>query len=252
MSNKILKLVSSCLLCLASVSTASATVFSYEFVNGAGPGNPAYSNGGGDLDYFGLFFDTATGNLTAEWTVSANNNGALSNGFTLVLTDGDNPKGIAMNDPSRSFAMLYFDATNANPVLTAYKYDNTTTYTSYQDPNPMAIGLGDQASITSISSTANADGSMSFGYTVNQAALGGLEHFFGAEVGIWFHLFDQASFSYGDSGRIAAFGAKGGRGFLDGDNLKSTEVPEPSTMALLASGVIGMRLRGRKAAKAAK
>lgn len=242
-----LKYVTSCLLCLASVSTASATVYTYEAVNGVGPGNPSFSNAAGNLDHFLASFDDATGMLSLSWTVSAHN-GALANGFSLVLTDGDNPKDIAMGNPNAEFAMLYFDATGANPAMTAYKYDGTPFYSSYESPNPMAIGLGDQSDIASINAATNGNGSRTFGFSLDTSVLGNYSASFGSEIGIWFHLFNGAEFLYADSGRIADFDFKGGQGFFDGSNLQTTEVPEPSTMLLLASGAVGLRLRRRRAA----
>jgi hypothetical protein len=79
---------------------------------------------------------------TIEWTYAAHDEllseltfetriahpaGARTKLFTVAINDGPNPKG------QGDLALLYFDATGAEPVVTVYAYNGENTFTSYYD-----------------------------------------------------------------------------------------------------------------------
>jgi hypothetical protein len=91
-------------------------------------GDTNVSDRGGQIQAVSSVFNARTGNLTFELTFG----NQISDGFTVAINDGPNPKGHA-----GELALLYFDATNMNDVIvTAYNYNGLNTQTSYQDGSP--------------------------------------------------------------------------------------------------------------------
>ena len=233
MSNKLLKnLVGGFLLCLAGVTSASATTYTYEAID------PAGGDAAGNLDYFFASFDDVSKELTVNWTVTENA-GVLANGFSLVINNGPNPK----DDPNE-LAMIYFDATGGNPVVTAYKYNNTPFIDSHLS-GPTLISSTEQNKIDAINGQSNGT-TASYGFTVDTNELAPYFAGFDDSLGVWFHTF-AVSTAYGQNGALTSWDYKE-QGFFDGENLKTTEVPEPSTMLLLGSAMVGMRFKKRKSA----
>ena len=121
-------------------------------------------------------------------------------GFWLVVTDGDNPKG-----DGSSHAILYGDITNNR--ITAYTYEGTNSANSYQTGK--LLGTYENAfSSGGVHPT--------YGYEMTMFSLdvsgvnNSLDENFdgivlGEKAGIWFHQSAGSNFTYGEDGSIVDY-----------------------------------------------
>jgi len=111
-------------------------------------------------------------------------------GFWLVVTDGDNPKG-----DGSSHAILYGDIENNQ--ITAYTYNGANSADSYEAGT--LLGTYENAFTTS-------DGFTMFSLDVsdiNTSEFDGVA--IGEKAGIWFHQSAGSDFSYGADGSISDY-----------------------------------------------
>ncbi len=226
---------------VASASSASATSYLYN----PNP-TPEHNPNAGSIEYFSVTYDDVSQSLDLKVVLEAHE-GKLAEGFTLAISDGPNPKG---ND---HLALLYFDATNDTPILTAYVYNGENNQTSYLT-GPTLLNANDAPNGTNAVGYELAGTSATFSFSLDASAINdnpaanGLANWLGIafddSIGVWFHPFASLSTEYNNEGALTYW--QGQQGWLDIADHKSTEVPEPTTMALLGAAVLGGVYRRRK------
>ena len=182
--------------------------------------NPPGSDGGGDIEHVAAEYDTTGGEMTFSMVITDD-----SDGFTLAINDGDNPKGHA-----GEMGLFYFDGTGEQPVVSVYAYNGHNAQTSWADgspeggtqaPDQIASSLADDSPFSDISITIDADGNKVMSFTVDADALGehvpaypgpdGAEEWsgakFGDEIGIWLHPVKGLETSYDDNGFLDSWDA---------------------------------------------
>jgi len=121
-------------------------------------------------------------------------------GFWLVVTDGDNPKG-----DGSSNAILYGDLTNNR--ITAYTYNGENTSSSFTDGTLLGTYEG-------VFSAGGVDPTTGFDTTMFSLDVSDINNALGAEfdgvqigeeAGIWFHQSTGSEFTYGDDGSIVDY-----------------------------------------------
>lgn len=193
-------------------------------------------------------------------------------GFWLVVTDGDNPKG-----DGQSHAILYGDLNNNK--ITAYTYDGDNSSNSYET----GVLLGTYENAFSSGGTHSRYGYDLTMFSLDVSGINGLlgDGFdgvvLGEKSGIWFHQSAGSNFSYGEDGSIIDYGFDSqmwlDRGNVDysfkrespdcatnpanavdyvnscsstqiADNSGAAAVPAPGGLALILIGLAGL---GRRA-----
>lgn len=238
---------------LAAATTtgiANASLYEWDWTPASTDGsNLGYNSYGGDINTIHGEFNTTT--QTLKWLVNYKNESHFDpEGFTLALNNGPNPKGHA-----GELALIYFDATRSNPVLTAYGYNGQNSTSTFYDGSQNA-GIQTPDLIGSSRSSASwiidmidrreADNSITLGFEIDASAInghtpmhpgpGGISDWFGMgfddHLGIWMHSFRGLETSYAGN-YLTQWDAKK-EGWLDGSDF--TTVPEPGTLCLLALG----------------
>ncbi len=239
---------------LAAVSGANATIWSWSFVPGT-----SYNNAAGTIVSINSTFDDSTDVLTWSATFgSVPGSGLVTNGFTLALTDGPNPKG-----QDGELALLYFDASTATPKLTAYAYNGINSQTSHSDgsgasgtqtPDRILSSSGAEASsVLSLGNVNNGNGTRTLSFSLDATSLNahsplypGADPWTGAQydshIGLWFHPVAGVTTAYNANGFLTSWSAPR-QGYLDLSDQNT--VPEPGSIALLALGLPGLFLRRR-------
>lgn len=198
-------------------------------------------DGAGFITDFTAKYDSSNETLSFSSTIEENDEGALADGFWLVLSDGPDPK----NDASE-YAIFYADRFSGN--LTAYVYDGDNSDDSYlTEPFISSFdGLsvtGDTHSRTFSFTNLDVSGVNSF---IDSDEWDGAS--FDENIGIWFHptLFDPAVPEYSEDGRLLTFGTLvTENSFFDVANFET--VPEPAGIALFGTSLIllGAARRGK-------
>ena len=184
--------------------------------------NPPGSDNGGDIKKVQTSYSEDTQSLSFEMVVDP-----VSQGFTVALNDGPNPKG-----HGGEMALLYFDASGTDPVITVYAYNGANTQTSYFDGSAAA---GTQAadkilsSITdpdafNISVTTDANGNKVFSFEMDASAIQSHDPAYGPngdwsgvsfdqEIGMWLHPITNLNTDYGTDGYLTSW--SGSQGYYD-------------------------------------
>ncbi|MFM9956530.1 MAG: hypothetical protein ACKVZJ_00500 [Phycisphaerales bacterium] len=236
---------------IAACSSANAAIFAWDWNRGE-PVSAGINDTGGAIGGISTTFDTLTNRFT--WEVTFTNQ--VTDGFTLVLSPGANPKGHA-----GELAIIYFDNKDMNaPRISAYNYNGLNTLTSYKDgapidgnqtPDRITNSLLEGPAFESI--TAQDVGTtrvLSFAmdatslnvhnplYPSGQNDWTGVAY--GEALGIWFHPIKNLNRSYNDSGYLTNW--SGNHGWMDGFGIATREVPTPGSVALLGlGGVVALR-----------
>jgi len=233
----------------ASAATASPFLWNWERGD---PGSYGLNDNGGAFESVSASFDPATNQLS--WSVTFSD--TITEGFTLALNNGPNPKGVA-----GELALLYVDASDASDVMiTAYGYNGKNDNKSWMDgdgdtsgnqaPDVIMDATMRSAWVNSATRSDSA-GKRTIAFTVDATDV--VNHTplypdavepwygigFGDALGIWMHPYRTFDATYGEDGSITNLNTSG-EGWFDGVNF--TTVPTPGALALGAfAGVMGVR-----------
>lgn len=246
--------------------TASATTFVYEANNPRQasddyPGH--YNTYPGYLEYVNFQYNDVTSIFSMIATFK--NDFAPTEGFRLTLNDGS-----AMPGVNEEAAMLFVHEDQDNPGTLAGSiyHHSPVTFREFRDRDLLA-GKSEFDAI-STSSISRKDGKVTFELSVDTSSV--QDNFDGSvlqfddTIGIWMPWFTNIIPSYDADGRLSTFYAPGtthalGAGtrysMLDSRSAlrttsfeppTNTEVPEPTSMALMLSGLAAIRARKRRSA----
>lgn len=243
----------------ATTGVARADLYTWDWTTASTDGsNLGYDSRGGAINSIHGEFDTTSQSL--KWLVNyADTSRNDTEGFTLALNNGPNPKG-----HSGELALLYFDASRSNPVLTAYGYNGQNSTTTYYDgsdhfgtqtPDLIASSRSGPSWVSNLVDRRETDGSITLGFEIDASVInnhtpmhpgpGGLSDWFGIgfdnHLGIWMHSFRDLSTEY-YSNYLTKWNARC-EGWLDGSDFST--VPEPGTVGLLALGGLALIRRRR-------
>ncbi|RMG40100.1 MAG: hypothetical protein D6719_11930 [Candidatus Dadabacteria bacterium] len=170
---------------------------------------------GGRVNYIDSSFKNDSGSYTFSWRVNFKKKEAgdvLADGFTLVINDGPNPKGIP-----NELAIFYFDASDiSNPKLLVYGYNGKNNNRSYKDgngdgtygdPDKILSSLVDNSFVKSLTAQDELDGTRTLGFNIDATAImthtplhGPASDWYGTgyndTVGIWFHPYQGLNNTY--------------------------------------------------------
>ena len=189
--------------------------------------------------------------FTWSHTIEPNEDGTPSDGFWLVVSDGENPKGDA-----DEYAILFGDLTNQR--LTAYLYNGVNSSNSWRNPGVYLQSFDadlmiEQPASSSTGTTVSFQIDVSGINSLDVNAIPGYPDYqpqpnidwdgiaFGRQLGIWFHPTAGGSFEYNEAGEITTF-RPGSAGWLDGKNYQATRVPEPGVLYLVGLGALAFAL----------
>lgn len=258
--NNILKTAIAASFVAAAAGSASATIYQWDWQVGD-PGAYGTSNKGGTFESITSTFDTATNALTWDVTFSDQ----ITEGFTLALNNGPNPKGHA-----GELALLYVDLTDVpNPRMLAYAYNGKNTNNSYRDGDGNVSGnqapddivdaedRGGSNWIQELTVEDTVDGKRRIAFSIDATVINnttpdypGSTPWFGTgfdeKFGIWFHQYTDLSTSYDPSTGLLT-GWSGKSGYFDGSGFSTREVPAPGPVALIAGAGMLAGSRRRRA-----
>ena len=234
----------------ALASSASATIYKVERTSNLG------NNAAGVMTRLAAQYNDATGVL--HWEVDYSD--TLADGFTLAINDGPNPKGHA-----GELALIYFDASGASPVVSAFAYNGKNSSNSFEDGDGNAAGNQAPDSIfdaseeaawaLSASSQALGGGGQRFSLSIQTAGLQAHSPLypdavdpwtgigFAEKIGWWFHSFSGLQTSYDAEGVLTQWDFDD-EGWSDKSGISTVEVPAPGSVALI--GVAGLAVARRR------
>ncbi len=189
-----------------------------ETVHSFSQDNPPGSDKAGDIKNVTTSYNETTNELSFSMVISDPTDGKITEGFTLALNDGANPK----NEPGE-MALFYFDASgNGTPVVTAYGYNGLSSSSSafdgseasgIQAPDKILTSLAGGNPFTNISSTIDANGNHVFSFTLDATSI--VDHVplygdpadwtgvsFTDALGIWLHPKTDIDTSYDQDGYL--------------------------------------------------
>lgn len=178
--------------------------------------DPSHNPAGGDIQKIDTSFNATTNEFTFSLTVS--DPAYLSaDGFTLAINGGPNPKG----NPGE-MALIYFDASGGQPVVTIYGYSGQNNQNSYFDgspatgvqaPDKIASSLLADNPFISITEGVDAYGNKVFSFTIDASVI--QNHIplygdpadwtgvaFGDQLGMWLHPVANLHTAYGQDGYL--------------------------------------------------
>jgi len=220
----------------ASSGALAGDTYSWDWT---GPGG---SDRGGAMSSINSTYNTST--EVFRW--EANFSNQISDGFTLAVNAGANPKGIR-----GELALIYFDATGSDVNVTAYEYNGQNNITSFANPGVLLNQSGDADFIRTATATNNADGTRTFVLEFDATTInsfyetedwGGVA--FDESIGVWFHPFKNLNTAYDNNGMLTQW--SGSQGWLDFADQYTTSIPMPAAGAMGFAGlglVAGRRRR---------
>jgi len=216
-SNNMMKKLTLSMIVAVYTPLANATIYQYQ----DGPGN--FGNGG-TFDTIFAEYNTVTSYLT--WEVdNARKDGQLMDGFWLVLNDGP-------NNPKGSDGLPIFYADYNSDRLWVFGYNGQNNPNSYQSQD----FLGEFSSSLTESGT-----NRGFSLDVSDIFSSLLASVpFDDQIGIWFHPTWNTQ-TYTDNGQDQLVDWQySTQSWYDRSGRPTTQVPEPSSLVLLAVGLLGI------------
>ncbi|MEM7755770.1 MAG: hypothetical protein AAF297_09065 [Planctomycetota bacterium] len=220
-------------------------------------GDTNSNNGGGVIERIETSFQTSARELTFSVWFS----NQVTDGFTLALNDGPNPKGHA-----GELALIYLDASDTNDVrVNSFAYNGQNTQKSFEDgsaasgiqtPDAIATSTGALArngfAVGSVTDTE--DGWRRIDLTLDVRGInshsplhpgpGGAEEWYGIGfdelLGIWFHPVKDLTTAYDQDGFLSEW--NGREGYVDTAN----RVTIPGPGAAMLAGVGGLMIGARR------
>jgi|GEM_PF-1903532 len=204
----------------------------YTFTKDTPPGSDA----GGDIKNVETTFNEDTGEFTFELVI-ANPYGRITEGFTVALNNGPNPKG-----HGGELALFYFDASNGAPVVSVYAYNGMNTQTSWKDgdaasgiqsPDQIASSLAANSPFTSITATIDANGNHVYSFSMDATGVNNFNPSYGDAsdwtgmafddaLGIWLHPSADIVTSYDANGYLTQWDTCA-TGYYDTSNETTTK-----------------------------
>jgi uncharacterized protein (TIGR03382 family) len=247
-----------------------ASVHGWDYTPGA-PGISSIDNSGGTFAAIDARFDSQTRQL--DWTVEFSDR--VTEGLALVVSDGSAPQ-----TRRGQYAMIYFDAADAitnqtlSPKLTAYAYngrgvpdswfdgDGDPTNNGVHQPRPDCIkDLLDVGWVLSsqVSDVTLPGGELGRRFSLSIDATDLISHSpefpggpsaawrgtgFAQTLGLWMFTSQIFDVAYNDDGEIRSFGSEH-RGSMEGNAVRTFDIPAPGAAALMAVGVLVLGRRRR-------
>ncbi len=203
---------------------------------------PPGSDNGGDIEHVETSFNETTNEFTFELVVS-DPHSRMTEGFTVAINDGPNPK-----SHGGEMALFYFDASGDEPIVSAYGYNGENDFSSAfdgssasgtQTPDRIVTSLATDNPFTEISSSINAEGQHVFTFSMDASVIVEHDPLFGSgedwtgvsfddQMGMWLHPMADLETSYDDNGFLSQWDY-GAQGWFDNTNA-------PTAMTLVDGG----------------
>ena len=199
--------------------------------------NPPGSDRAGDIQNVNTSFNGNTNELSFSMVVED-----TAEGFTLAINNGANPKG-----HGGELALLYFDASGDEPVITVYGYNGLNTQTSWLDgssesgtqpADQILSSLVDGDAFTDISVTTDADGNKVLSFNLDATPI--LEHdplygqdgdwsgiAFDESIGVWLHPSSGLETAYGEDGYLSQWDVSKQSWYDSANQTTEVSVSEP-------------------------
>jgi len=133
----------------------------------------------------------------------------------LAINDGPNPKGHA-----DELALLYFDNSGPEPVISAYNYDGKNNLNSFQNEQ-LVSSLGPDSPFSNISVTTYADGVSVFSFELDATSIQEYSDnpdwtgvSFQDDIGVWLHPVNGLETTYDSNGFLETWNFNN-RSFFD-------------------------------------
>lgn len=243
-----------------ALSSSAGLAATYQFNWSAGQN--MVNNSAGAFDSITATFDTGTQRFV--WDVVFSNQ--ITQGYTLAVNNGPNPKGIA-----GELALIHFDASTSfnSPKVTVYAYNGQNVINSWSDGNanvngnqtPDLIKSANDTSWINSAQVTDFSGKRRFLLDVNVASInahnplypGNSGDWTGVQfdqmIGLWFHTFKGLSTSYGSHGQVTGWNFNT-QGWFDAANIATVQIiplPAAAWTGLVGLAGVGYLTRKRRA-----
>lgn len=199
---------------------------------------PGGNHDAGYIKYLKAVYNEKTDDFSFEMVICDPSSHVKTDGFTLVLSDGPNPKGIG-----GELGIFYFDASDENnPVVSVYGYNGTNTNTSWKDgspaggtqaPDKIASSLNGNSPFDSVEVGVNDKGYHVYKFTLDATVIQQHDPLYGdgsdwdgvafaEKMGIWLHPVANLNTDYDSNGYLTQWNP-GKTGWYD-DNYLNTDV----------------------------
>ncbi|MGB4708313.1 MAG: Ig-like domain-containing protein [Fuerstiella sp.] len=213
-------------------TSAESTADGTEYIYNYNVVTPEGSDAGGDIQQVSTSYNSTTNAFSFRVVIADAVGNGRTNGFTLAINDGPNPKG-----HGDEMALFYFDNSGSQPVVTAYNYNGQNDFSSYQD-EALVSSLSADSPFTSIEASYDENGNHVFSFNMNATSI--VQHSdgedwtgvsFNKSLGMWLHPMTNVNTTYGDDGYLDSWSFSA-QGWFDTKDQVAEEVvlfiaPEP-------------------------